>query len=85
VTELTGIDFGPSGLEEEVDTLGGLAFALFGRVPNAGDELSSDLLPKIVFEVLDADSRRIKRLRLRLIDGESNAAAPATVSGNATE
>jgi CBS domain containing-hemolysin-like protein len=75
VTKLTGIDFGPSGLEEDVDTLGGLAFALFGRVPSVGEELSTELLPRIVFEVLDADSRRIKRLRLRLVDIETKSAS----------
>jgi CBS domain containing-hemolysin-like protein len=76
VTKLTGIDFGPSGLEEDVDTLGGLAFALFGRVPSAGEELSTELLPRIVFEVIDADSRRIKRLRLRRVDPDAKAAMP---------
>jgi len=76
VSKLTGIDFGPSGLAEDVDTLGGLAFALFGRVPNAGEELTTELLPRIQFEVLDADSRRIKRLRLKLVPLETRAAAP---------
>jgi CBS domain containing-hemolysin-like protein len=87
VTKLTGIDFGPSGLEEDVDTLGGLAFALFGRVPSAGEELSTDLLPRIVFEVLDADSRRIKRLRLRLVEAESRSlpAAAVPAPGGSTE
>jgi len=83
VSKLTGIDFGPSGLEEEVDTLGGLAFALFGRVPSAGEELSTELLPRIVFEVLDADSRRIKRLRLRLVGSELKASSPAAVPAHA--
>jgi len=78
VSKLTGIDFGPSGLEEDVDTLGGLAFALFGRVPHPGEELTTELLPRIVFEVLDADSRRIKRLRLRLVDLETKATGTAT-------
>jgi CBS domain containing-hemolysin-like protein len=79
VTKLTGIDFGPSGLEEDVDTLGGLAFALFGRVPSAGEELSTELLPRIVFEVIDADSRRIKRLRLRRVDPDAKAAMPPVI------
>jgi CBS domain containing-hemolysin-like protein len=65
VSEVTGIDFAPTGHVEDVDTLGGLAFALFGRVPRPGDELAPEELPGIVFEVLDVDSRRIKRLRLR--------------------
>ncbi len=67
VSEETGIDFGPSGLAEDVDTLGGLAFALFGRVPRVGEELVAEELPGVVFEVLEADARRIKSLRLRLV------------------
>ena len=66
VTEATGLDFGPSGLTEEVDTLGGLAFALFGRVPRVGEELVAEPLPRVTFEIVEADQRRIKRLKLRL-------------------
>ncbi len=80
VTQLTGIDFGPAGLEEEVDTLGGLAFALFGRVPRPGEELSTDLLPDLVFEVVDADSRRIRRLRLRRHDPDSTPVSETPAS-----
>ncbi len=48
---------------EDADTLGGLAFTLAGRVPARGE-----LLPHssgLEFEVLEADPRRIKRLRIR--------------------
>jgi magnesium and cobalt transporter len=52
-----------NGDHEEVDTLGGLVFALAGRVPRRGEVI---LHPGgIEFEVLDADPRRIKRLRVR--------------------
>ena len=48
---------------EEVDTLGGLVFALAGRVPMKGELL---LHPSgIEFEVVDADPRRVRRLRVR--------------------
>ena len=50
--------------EEEIDTLGGLVFVLCGHVPAKGEVVSHD--SGLVFEVLDADPRRIKRLRIRL-------------------
>lgn len=48
--------------DEEVDTLGGLVFMLTGRVPAKGE-----IVPHpsgIEFEIVDADPRRIKRLRV---------------------
>ena len=50
--------------EEDVDTLGGLIFTIADRVPGRG-ELIEHQASGIVFEVLEADPRRIKRLRLR--------------------
>ncbi len=50
--------------ESEVDTLGGLIFALIRRVPARGE-----LIPHpagIEFEVLDADPRRVKKLRVHM-------------------
>lgn len=52
--------------EEEIDTLGGLVFMLSGRVPARGEVV---LHPEgVEFEVVDADPRRIKRLRVMLPD-----------------
>ena len=50
--------------EEEVDTLGGLVFMLSGRVPGRGEMIPHPDGPE--FEIVDADPRRIKRLRVRL-------------------
>lgn len=50
--------------EEEIDTLGGLVFMLSGRVPARGEVVVHPDGPE--FEVIDADPRRIKRLRVRL-------------------
>ena len=50
--------------EEDIDTLGGLVFTLAGRVPVRG-ELVAHPDSGAEFEVLEADPRRIKRLRLR--------------------
>ncbi len=49
--------------KEEIDTLGGLVFMLSGRVPARGEVVLHPDGPE--FEVIDADPRRIKRLRVR--------------------
>ncbi|HXP95321.1 MAG TPA: hemolysin family protein [Telmatospirillum sp.] len=48
---------------EDVDTLGGLVFFLAGRVPSRGELINHP--SGLEFEVVDADPRRIKRLRVR--------------------
>ena len=50
-------------LEEDIDTVGGLVGALAGRVPQRGEVISHD--GGFDFEVMDADPRRVKRLRVR--------------------
>jgi magnesium and cobalt transporter len=50
--------------EEDIDTLGGLVFMLSGRIPTRGEVVMHP--DGIEFEVVDADPRRIKRLRVRL-------------------
>ncbi|MEM9971963.1 MAG: transporter associated domain-containing protein, partial [Pseudomonadota bacterium] len=49
--------------EEEIDTLGGLVFMIAGRVPARGEVIKHR--NGLDFEVVDADPRRIKRLRVR--------------------
>jgi magnesium and cobalt transporter len=49
--------------EEEIDTLGGLVFMLSGSVPTRGEVVMHP--DGVEFEVIDADPRRIKRLRVR--------------------
>jgi magnesium and cobalt transporter len=50
--------------EEEIDTLGGLVYMLASRIPSRGEVVVHPDGPE--FEVIDADPRRIKRLRVRL-------------------
>ncbi|MBT3141719.1 magnesium/cobalt efflux protein [Phaeobacter gallaeciensis] len=52
--------------DEEIETLGGLVFVLSGRVPARGEMVSHP--DGLEFEVIDADPRRIKRLRVILPD-----------------
>jgi CBS domain containing-hemolysin-like protein len=60
----------PPAEEETIESLGGLVTALAGRVPSRGEVVRHP--SGIEFEVLDADPRRVKRLRLR---GLSQAAS----------
>jgi CBS domain containing-hemolysin-like protein len=58
--------FGPTLSDEEredIDTLGGLVVSLAGRVPIRGELIAHP--SGVEFEVLEADPRRIRRLRFR--------------------
>jgi CBS domain containing-hemolysin-like protein len=48
---------------DDIDTLGGLVFSLAGRVPALGEVLQHPA--GLAFEVIDADARRVKRVRVR--------------------
>jgi CBS domain containing-hemolysin-like protein len=78
-SEKTGLDLVGLGEREDVDTLGGLAAAFAGRVPIRGEVVAS---PDRAFEfdIVDADPRRVKRLRLRLIGAGAAPAAEQPVS-----
>ena len=57
--------------DEDIDTMGGLVFYLAGRVPGRGEVIRHE--SGIEFEVLEADPRRIRRLRASKLparDGE---------------
>jgi hemolysin (HlyC) family protein len=51
--------------EEDIDTLGGLVSSLAGRVPARGELIRHP--SGLEFEVVDADARRIRKLRVRNI------------------
>ncbi|MDB5614782.1 MAG: HlyC/CorC family transporter [Devosia sp.] len=63
VQKLIGPEFDPGDYAEDVDTIGGLVFDLAGHVPKRGERVTK--LEGFEFEILAADSRRIKRLRIR--------------------
>jgi len=58
---------------DEIDTLGGLVSFLAGRVPARGELIRH--ASGIEFEVVDADPRRIKRLRVRNLPKREERAA----------
>ena len=50
---------------DENDTLGGLVYSIAGRIPARGEILSHEA--GIVFEIIDADPRRIHKIRIKNI------------------
>lgn len=62
--EEAGVRFPDDEFLDEVDTLGGIVFAITGRVPVRGEIVTSPNLPGFEFEVLDADPRRLKRVKV---------------------
>ncbi len=70
----TGLKLRTDADDGEIDTLGGLVFLRTGRVPARGEIVPHET--GVEFEILDADPRRIKRLRLRLPSAAPKAAAP---------
>lgn len=72
VSEAVGQDLSTITDAEDVDTLGGLITSLAGHVPLRGEVVAEGGLE---FEVLDADPRRAKRIRIR------RSEAPAEGSG----
>ena len=68
-----GVKLLKNGEEEDIDTLGGLVFTLVGRVPVRGEVVRHE--SGIEFEVLDADPRRVKRVRILRPGAGSDAPA----------
>jgi len=61
--EVIGPDFKLGESAEDIETVGGLVFAATGRIPPKGEIVQA--VDGFDFEVLDADPRRIKRVRVR--------------------
>ena len=59
----TGIDLTIKDADEDVNSLGGLVVWLLGRLPQRGEIVAHPA--GYEFEVLEADPRRVKRLRIR--------------------
>jgi magnesium and cobalt transporter len=59
-----GMDLHDEDEDDDIDTLGGLVFLRTGRVPAVGELVTHE--SGVEFEIVDADPRKIKRLRVRL-------------------
>lgn len=62
IAEAFGPDFDVREQVEEIDTIGGLIFSALGRIPARGEVVEA--IPGFEFHILDADPRRIKRVRI---------------------
>ncbi len=71
--ERAGVDLTFEDIGEDVDTLGGVVVAALGRVPGRGEVVSHG---GFEFEILEADPRRVKRLRIRARQPAHAATAP---------
>jgi CBS domain containing-hemolysin-like protein len=61
--------------EQDIETLGGLVFSLVGRVPARGELVRHP--SGIEFEILDADARRVKKVRVHATRGGALESAGA--------
>ncbi len=65
--ELLGQKLATSEDEEDIDTLGGLIFSMVDRVPQRGEIITH--ITGIEFEIVDADPRRVKTMRIKMDKG----------------
>ncbi|WJH42066.1 hemolysin family protein [Aliirhizobium terrae] len=88
IAKAIGSDFDIRDRLEDVDTLGGLIFSALGRIPVRGEVVQA--VPGFEFQILEADPRRIKRVRIlrkralarrRQVKGEEALPAPAVPAG----
>ena len=75
VSASTGVDFLGFRDSEDVDTLGGLISSLAGRVPVRGEIVPGP--GTLEFEILDADPRRVKRMKICFREKAGDAPAAA--------
>ncbi|TNE35646.1 MAG: HlyC/CorC family transporter [Alphaproteobacteria bacterium] len=61
--EMLEIDLLPEDEDEEVDTVGGLVFQIAGQIPARG-EIISHPGGSLDFEIIDADPRKVKKVRI---------------------
>ena len=59
-----GVKIADETVTEDVDSLGGLIYALIGRIPVRGELIRHP--SGVEFEVLEADARRLNRLKIHL-------------------
>lgn len=76
---LLGPEFDPVEHADDVDTLGGLLFALAGHVPAVGEVVKG--LKGFEFEVTQGDSRQVRRAKIRRVVKRAPRPKPARPAG----
>jgi CBS domain containing-hemolysin-like protein len=74
VSQALGVDLSALADAEYVDTIGGLIMSKAGRVPGRGEIVTG--LGDFEFEILDADPRRIKRVKIHPLGGRARRTPP---------
>jgi CBS domain containing-hemolysin-like protein len=74
---LVGAELTPPDFEEEIDTVAGLVTALAGRLPQRGEVIAHPAAGYDL-EVIDADPRRVKRVRVRPAPRPADGEHPGT-------
>ncbi|MBW8309295.1 MAG: hemolysin family protein [Candidatus Paracaedibacteraceae bacterium] len=65
IEESMGVPLMVDDLEDDVETIGGLVTSLAGHVPIRGELINHPKVP-VQFEVVEADPRRVKRVKIRM-------------------
>ena len=74
VRDRIGVDFDIAPYADEADTIGGLVVLEYGDIPPEGVVI--DTVSGYRLEVIEADSRRVRRVRvMRNVDGAADAVA----------
>ena len=74
VEGVIGPDFDPGEHGEDVDTIGGLVFALAGHVPVKGEVIGG--IKNFEFEVMQADSRQLRRIKIKRLKQQLKPGPP---------
>lgn len=82
VAEALGRDPAAGIDAEDIDTLGGLVVTIAGRVPSRGELIAGP--EGLEFEVLDADPRRLKRVRVHAPPTDAAVLAPQSTVSSAS-
>ncbi len=78
---VVGEEIAAADEDDDVDSLGGLVFTLVGRIPERGEVIRHS--SGYEFEVLEADQRRIKRMRVRSMKAAAARRAKASAAKKA--
>ncbi len=82
--EIIGKSFDPGELADDMDTVGGLVFALAGHVPVRGEVIIG--LAGFEFRIQDADPRRVKQIQIvQISQREKRRKTAATSAGSKVE
>ena len=73
--QAVGASLAPADLEEDIDTIAGLVSALAGRLPQRGEVIEHP--DGFEFEIIDADPRRVKQVRVRKVEPIVETPPPA--------